>query len=458
MDSDGRFAILENRLSPIESRLGAMLQGVRKPELVVQGQLTQMTGLTLVASGCRAPIGSRCRVNVVNGKHIEAEVVGFSDGNLYLMPIGRVQGLKPGDTVVPLTHTPEVRVGDELLGRTIDGSGTAIDGLGEINCKQRVSLVGPPINPYTRNLIDKPLDVGVRAINALLTIGRGQRIGLFAGTGVGKSSLLGQMTKNTEADVVVVAMIGERGREVREFIEKTFDPQSLAKSVVVATPADDPPLMRLHGAWRATAIAEYFRDRGKNVLLLMDSLTRFAQAQRELALAIGEPPVTKGYPPSVFYKIPQLVERAGSGCGPGAGTITAIYTVLVEGDDHNDPIADSTRGILDGHIVLSREMADFGIYPAISVGNSVSRVMQQLTGKLHDEAVKKFKKLFSTYNQNRDLINIGAYQPGSDPILDEAVSLYPLLQQFIQQDTNEKCSYDQSVNMLIEIFDQRPVE
>lgn len=458
MSSSGRLTALENRLRPIESKLESIVKGVRPPELVVQGQLTQMTGLTLVASGCRAPIGSRCRIDLEHGKHIDAEVVGFSDGNLYLMPIGRVQGLRPGAKVIPLNHTPEVGVGDALLGRTIDGGGDPIDNLGEINYQHRASMVGPPINPYTRNLINKPLDVGVRAINALLTLGRGQRVGLFAGTGVGKSSLLGQMTKNTEADVVVVAMIGERGREVREFIEKTFDPDSLAKSVIVATPADDPPLMRLHGAWRATAIAEHFRDRGKNVLLLMDSLTRFAQAQRELALAIGEPPVTKGYPPSVFFKIPQLVERAGTGCGPGAGTITAIYTVLVEGDDHNDPIADSTRGILDGHIVLSREMADFGIYPAISVGNSVSRVMQQLTGKMHDQAARKFKKLFSLYNQNRDLISIGAYQPGSDPVLDEAVTLYPMLQNFIQQHVEDKCSYDQSVNQLLEIFDQGSAE
>ncbi|MCG8415949.1 MAG: FliI/YscN family ATPase [Pseudomonadales bacterium] len=453
MNAGERLAFLQSRLDPIEARLNAVLDSVRKPELVVQGQLTQMTGLTLVASGCRAPIGSRCSVKVASGKNIEAEVVGFTDGNLYLMPIGRVQGLKPGDAVVPLPSSPEVGVGYELLGRTIDGSGAPIDEKGDLKTKHRVNLLGPPINPYSRNLIDKPLDVGVRAINALLTLGRGQRVGLFAGTGVGKSTLLGQMTKNTEADVVVVALIGERGREVREFIEKIFEANSHAKSVVVATPADDPPLMRLHGAWRATAIAEYFRDQGKNVLLLMDSLTRFAQAQRELALAIGEPPVTKGYPPSVFYKIPQLVERAGNGSGPGAGTITAIYTVLVEGDDHNDPIADSTRGILDGHITLSRDLADSGIYPAISVGSSVSRVMQQIIGKLHADAARKFKKLFTVYDQNRDLINIGAYQPGSDALLDEAVQKYVRLQQFIQQDSSEKCTVDQSISELLDIFD-----
>ena len=454
MNAADRLAFLQTRLDPIEARLKGVLEGVRKPELVVQGQLTQMTGLTLVASGCRAPIGSRCSISVSSGKHIEAEVVGFTDGNLYLMPIGRVHGLKPGDTVVPLPSSPEVNVGPELLGRTIDGAGTPIDDLGELKTKHRVSLLGPPINPYSRNLIDKPLDVGVRAINALLTLGRGQRIGLFAGTGVGKSSLLGHITKNTEADVVVVALVGERGREVREFIDKIFEPNNLAKSIVVATPADDPPLMRLHGAWRATAIAEYFRDQGKNVLLLMDSLTRFAQAQRELALAIGEPPVTKGYPPSVFYKIPQLVERAGNGSGPRAGTITAIYTVLVEGDDHNDPIADSTRGILDGHITLSRDLADSGVYPAISVGKSVSRVMQQIVGKMHEEAARKFKKLFTVYEQNSYLINIGAYQPGSDPLLDEAVQKFGLLQGFIQQDTDDKCTVDQSITSLLDIFDQ----
>lgn len=441
-------SIAESRRDFLEKKLDRFTEFEQPPALPVQGLLVQMTGLTLVAHGCKAAVGSRCKISVSERNEIEAEVVGFANGNLYLMPIGRVRGLKPGSKVIPISDYPEVGVGNNLLGRIIDGNGEPLDGRGELDYEQHVSLLGPPINPFERMPIDRPLDVGIRVINSLLTIGRGQRIGLFAGSGVGKSVLLGQMTKNTEAEIVVVGLIGERGREVREFVENTIGREGMSKAIVVATPADDPPLMRLHGAWRATAIAEHFRDQGKHVLLLIDSLTRFAQAQREIALAIGEPPVTKGYPPSVFAQIPQLVERAGTGCSENSGSVTALYTVLTEGDDQNDPIADATRSILDGHIVLSRSLADAGIYPAINIESSISRVMSGIIDSKHASAATRFKKLYSTHEQNRDLINVGAYQAGSNSGIDEAVRLFPSLLEFIQQQESESCAYSKSIEHL----------
>lgn len=442
----------EKRFAFLRGRLERYAKHVRSPDLPVEGRLIQMTGLTLVAAGCQASIGSRCKIISSATDEIEAEVVGFSDGKLFLMPIGRIHGLNPGARVTPLQHYPEVGVGDELLGRVISGTGEAIDKKGILKYQQYVSLLGAPINPFARKPISEPLDVGVRVINSLLSIGRGQRIGLFAGSGVGKSVLLGQMTMHTEADVVVVGLIGERGREVREFVDNILGPENINKAVVVATPADDPPLMRLHGALRATAIAEYFRDKGLHVLLLMDSLTRFAQAQRELALAIGELPVTKGYPPSVFAQIPQLVERAGNGVSGSDGSITAFYTVLVEGDDHNDPIADATRSILDGHIVLSRQLAESGIYPAINIEASISRVMSNIVDERHAAAALEFKKLYGVYEQNRDLINVGAYQAGSDQAIDLAIHYFPLLQQFIQQGSSEKSDYQESIARLFSLM------
>jgi flagellum-specific ATP synthase len=298
-----------------------------------------------------------------------------------------------------------------------------------------------------RQPIDAPLDVGIRAINSLLTVGRGQRIGLFAGSGVGKSVLLGMMARYTSAEVIVVGLIGERGREVKEFVERILGADGRRRSVVVATPADHPPLMRLHGAWRATAIAEYFREQGKNVLLIMDSLTRFAQAQREIGLAIGEAPATKGYPPSVFARLPQLVERAGNGAS-GNGSITAFYTVLTEGDDQQDPIADSARAILDGHVVLSRRIAEAGHYPAIDIEASISRVMHEIVPHEHSAMARRFKQALSTYQQNRDLIAIGAYQQGSDPRIDAAMALWPTMQKFLQQDIREKVAFKESVQAL----------
>jgi len=423
--------------------------------LVVEGRLTRMVGLTLEAVGFQAPIGSRCEVQGVGGKPIEAEVVGFSGETLYLMPTGDTRGLVPNARVRPLRSDSQVPVGEELLGRVVDGACKPLDGKGPLNVKDRVPLHGEPVNPLSRSPVRQHLDVGVEAINALLSVGRGQRMGLFAGSGVGKSVLLGMMTRFTEADVIVVGLIGERGREVKEFIEDILGHEGLERAVVVASPADHSPLMRLHGAMLATSIAEYFRDQGKQVLLLMDSLTRYAQAQREIALAIGEPPATKGYPPSVFSLLPQLVERAGNG-PQGGGAITAIYTVLTEGDDQQDPVADAARAILDGHIVLSRRLAEAGQYPAIDVEASISRVMPQIVSEEHLQQAQSFKQVFSTYRQNQDLINIGAYAPGSDINIDEAITLYPSLQALIKQGMNEAVNWQQSLNDLQQTM-QQPV-
>jgi flagellum-specific ATP synthase len=333
------------------------------------------------------------------------------------------------------------------LGRVIDGGGDPLDGGPPLTCEGRVRLQGSPINPLSRTPISQPLDVGVRSINSLLTVGRGQRIGLFAGSGVGKSVLLGMMARYTSADVIVVGLIGERGREVKEFVERILGEQGRKRAVVVATPADVPPLMRLHGAWLATAIAEYFRDCGKSVLLIMDSLTRFAQAQREIGLAIGEAPATKGYPPSVFARLPALVERAGNGSN-ARGSITAFYTVLAEGDDQQDPIADAARAILDGHFVLSRRLAESGQYPAIDVEASISRAMNDIVPAEHRVQARRFRQILSMYQQNRDLIAIGAYQRGSDPRIDAAISLWPKMQKFLQQDLAERVDYGTSLNTL----------
>jgi flagellum-specific ATP synthase len=419
------------------------------PPLIVEGKLTRMVGLTLEASGCQAPIGARCNVQGPDGNPVEAEVVGFSGEKIYLMPTGDIRGLTPNARVIPTRHVSVAEVGEALLGRVVDGAGRPLDGKGPIRTTDSVPLTGRSINPLARRPIREPLDVGVRAINALLTVGRGQRMGLFAGSGVGKSVLLGMMTRFTNADVIVVGLIGERGREVKEFIENILGEQGMRRASVVAVPADYPPLMRLHGAMLATSIAEYFRDQGKQVLLLMDSLTRFAQAQREIALAIGEPPATKGYPPSVFAKLPALVERAGNG-DVGGGSITAFYTVLTEGDDHNDPIADAARAILDGHIVLSRRLAEAGHYPAIDIEASISRAMTEISDKPQQQAVRRFRQLYSAYEANRDLINVGAYTKGSDAQIDEAIAIHPQLLQFLRQGMDEPVVLAESLRALTE--------
>ncbi|HYP78652.1 MAG TPA: flagellar protein export ATPase FliI [Steroidobacteraceae bacterium] len=417
------------------------------PEPPVEGQLARMIGLTLEALGCQAAVGDRCEVMAADGSSVEAEVVGFSGDRLYLMPTGDVHGVKPSARVIPRTGAGFVRVGPELLGRVIDGAGEPLDGRGPLRVEDRTRLAGVRLNPLSRAPIERTLDVGVRAINSLLTVGRGQRIGLFAGSGVGKSVLLGMMARYTEADVIVVGLIGERGREVKEFIEKILGEEGRSRSVVVAAPADSTPLMRLHGAWTATAIAEYFRDQGQNVLLIMDSLTRFAQAQREIGLAIGEAPATKGYPPSVFARLPQLVERAGNAAAD-SGSITAFYTVLTEGDDQQDPIADSARAILDGHIVLSRRIAEAGHYPAIDVEASISRVMHDIVPSAQLQQARRLKQLLSTYEQSRDLIAIGAYQHGSDPRIDAAIAAQSGIREFLRQDLHDRVTLKDSVRQL----------
>jgi flagellum-specific ATP synthase len=426
-------------------------------EVVVEGTLSRMVGMTLEAVGCEAAVGGRCLVDTAEGKQVEAEVVGFAGDKLFLMPTGDLRGIMPGARVIPTKSISSVSVGDNLLGRVLDGAGRPLDGFGELKCPDRISLTGEPLNPLMRRAIRDPLDVGVRSINSLLSVGGGQRIGLFAGSGVGKSVLLGMMTRYTKADVTVVGLIGERGREVQDFVSNTLGPDGMRRAVVVATPADNPPLMRLHGAWLATAIAEYFRDRGLKVLLLLDSLTRFAQAQREIALAIGEPPATKGYPPSVFARLPQLVERAGNS-DRGVGSITAFYTVLVEGDDQNDPIADAARAILDGHIVLSRRLAESGLYPAIDVEASISRAMHQISTREQLDLATRFKQVYSTYQQNRDLITVGAYRRGSDPRVDLAIEQWPKIQDFLRQDMFEPVGTAKSYADLKQLVTQFSVQ
>ena len=429
------------RLRPYQARAAGL------PTPPVEGRLTRLVGLMLEARGCHAAVGDRCMLLSGNGARTEAEVVGFSGDRLMLMPTGHADGLEPDTRVVPTRRSGTVAVGDALLGRIVDGAGVPLDGLGPIECATQRRLGGDTINPLERDPIREPLDVGVRAINAALTVGRGQRIGLFAGSGVGKSVLLGMMARHTAAEVIVVGLIGERGREVKEFVERILGPTDRARAVVVAAPADAPPLLRMQGAWLATAVAEHFRDQGRSVLLLMDSLTRFAQAQREIGLAVGEAPATKGYPPSVFARLPQLVERAGNGRA-GGGSITAFYTVLTEGDDQQDPIADSARAILDGHIVLSRRIAESGHYPAIDIEASISRVMNEVVPQTQWEAARQLRELMSTFNQSRELVNLGAWKPGANPVLDRAVALWPRIQQMLAQRPDERAGFVQSVTDL----------
>lgn len=446
------------------------LAAIAEP-MQISGRVTRVAGLVMEAVGLKLAVGSACTIPLPNGAKIEAEVVGFNDDKLFLMPQSDVEGVIPGSRVFPVeavqslpragtVNHPRRRpsdrgrhlpVGDELLGRVLDGAGRPLDSLGPLHSHHAAPLNVRAANPLGREPISHILDVGVRAINSMLTVGRGQRMGLFAGSGVGKSVLLGMMARYTTADVIVVGLIGERGREVKEFIEQILGPEGLKRSVVVAAPADTPPLMRLQGAAYTTAIAEHFRDEGKHVLLIMDSLTRYAMAQREIALAIGEPPATKGYPPSVFAKLPALVERAGNG-KPGGGSITAFYTVLTEGDDQQDPIADAARAILDGHIVLNRSLAEAGHYPAIDIEQSISRAMHNITDAKHQKLARQLKQLTSRYQRNRDLISVGAYAHGSDPVLDQAIALFPQLEKFLQQDIGERAGINESLAQLAALF------
>lgn len=437
-------------ISRLNERLNNCKNFVHSHKVSVAGRLVRVVGLTLEAVGVKAAVGSQCLVETAQGDLI-AEIVGFSKEITFLMPEQSLQGVLPGARVVPLAAKARLPFSMDLLGRVVDGVGKPLDGKGPIKSSDNYQVNNKPINPLSRRAITEPLDVGVRAINSFLTVGVGQRMGLFAGSGVGKSVLLGMMTRGTTADVIVVGLIGERGREVKEFIEEILGKEGRARSVVVAAPADNSPLMRLKGCETAVQIAEYFRDQGLNVLLLVDSLTRYAQAQREIALAVGEPPATKGYPPSVFSKLPQLVERAGNG-GEGQGSITAFFTVLTEGDDLQDPIADASRAILDGHIVLSRSLADSGHYPAVDIEGSISRVMPMVTSEEHQQLARQLKQVYSLYQQNKDLIAIGAYSRGNDPRIDQSIDLMPVIQFFLQQKMLEVIPYDQSLTQLQEIF------
>ncbi|MCX8601755.1 MULTISPECIES: flagellar protein export ATPase FliI [unclassified Gilliamella] len=423
------------------------------------GRLVKASGLVLEAVGLKLPLGSNCFVErQTHGKieAVECEVVGFNEQTLYLMPFESTDGILLGARVYTsqydLAHFSHkvLPIGMGLLGRVVDAMGKPLDGKPLPEHIEYEGLASKSLNPLQRTPISQVLDVGIRAINALLTVGQGQRMGLFAGSGVGKSVLLGMMARYTKADIIVVGLIGERGREVKDFIENILGEEGLTRSVVVAAPADVSPLLRLQGATYATKIAENFREQGFNVLLIMDSLTRYAMAQREIALAIGEPPATKGYPPSVFAKLPALVERAGNDA-QGKGAITAFYTVLTEGDDQQDPIADSARAILDGHIVLSRQLAESGHYPAIDIEASISRVMTDLTAPEDERKSRLFKQLFSSFQRNRDLINVGAYVSGTDRLLDQAIKLFPAMQHFLQQGIDEHCSYQEAYQQLLSI-------
>ncbi len=429
-----------------------------------RGTLTRLAGLVLEASGLRLPVGSQCYIRSPSLDPVLAEVVGFTQDRAYLMPAGDLHGLTSGAAVVPaaaFAPTPRLGqathqdsdldvgrlrlpLGEGLLGRVVDAHGAPMDRMGPIRDVAPLALDRNPVNAMDRAPVRDVLDTGIRAINALLTVGRGQRIGLFSGSGVGKSVLLGMMARYTSADVIVVGLIGERGREVKEFIEDILGDEGRARSVVVAAPADSPPMVRMQGAAYATAIAESFRDKGKHVLLLMDSLTRYAMAQREIALAIGEPPATKGYPPSCFAKLPQLVERSGNGLH-GVGSITAFYTVLSEGDDQQDPIADAARAILDGHIVLSRELAEAGHYPAIDIAQSASRVMHNVVPASHFELARRFRAMNAKYDKGRDLVQIGAYVAGSDAKMDRAITLHEPMQAFLQQNMYASASLEDSL-------------
>jgi flagellum-specific ATP synthase len=420
-----------------------------------QGRVIQVVGLSIEVEGLRLPMGDICHLYperaTAGASRITAEVVGFRDDRLILMPFAETHGVRPGTAVFPSGRGFSVPVGEELLGRVVDGLARPIDGKGPLNTSRTARLTDGPPSPLGRKPIRTPLATGVRALDALLTTGRGQRMGIFAGSGVGKSTLLGMIARNCEADVNVIALIGERGREVQEFIERDLGPEGLARSVIVVSTSDQPALQRLKGAWAATAIAEWFRSRGQHVTLMMDSVTRFAMAQREIGLTVGEPPVARGYPPSVFAMLPRLLERAGTA---ERGSITGLYTVLAEGDDMQDPIADTVRSILDGHIVLSRTLAQENHYPAIDVLQSVSRLFTTLAQPEHQSASSIVRDAMFAYQQARDLINIGAYVAGSNPQIDRAMRLQPHIQRFLRQPPESPTELAESIARLRSIANE----
>ncbi len=425
--------------------LARCIDDVRSASVVaVRGQVTQVIGMVIEGRGPGVPVGSICEVDVFRGRsRIMAEVVGFREGKTLLMPLGEMRGVEPGSNIYFVGAHAQVPVGESLLGRVVDGLGRAMDEGGELPpSTKNYPLYSEPLNPMERERINEPLDVGVRAINGLLTLGKGQRVGIMSGSGVGKSTLLGMMARHTAADVSIIAMIGERGREVREFIERDLGAEGLARSVVVVATSDQPPLVRLRGAFLAMAMAEFYRDQGRDVLMMMDSVTRFAMAGREVGLAIGEPPTARGYTPSVFAQLPKLLERAGT-CR-GKGSITGIFTVLVEGDDLNEPVADAVRSIVDGHIVLNRNLANEGHYPAIELNGSISRCMVDVAPPGHLEFARRFIEIMATYRRSEDLLNIGAYSQGTNPKIDEAVAMIDGMNKYLCQQVDHRVSLVES--------------
>ena len=430
-----------------------LVSQVNVPNVLVSGEIVRVVGLTLEARGIAAPLGAYCQVeNGNSGQYIDAEVVGFQADLLYLMPFTDPSGIGPGAKIWLRSKNSKVPLGRAMLGRVIDGLGRPIDGKGAIHYDANLALEGVSINPMERGPIDKILDTGIKAIDTCLTLGQGQRIGLMAGSGVGKSVLLGMLTRNTEADVVVIGLIGERGREVQEFIHQTLGPNGLKKAIVVASPANESPVVRLKAAHLTHLIAEYFRDQGKNVLMLCDSLTRVAHAQREIGLAIGEPPTAKGYPPSVFALLPTLIERAGVGRN-GYGSITAIYTVLAEGDDRSAPVVDMARASLDGQVMLSRQLADAAHYPAIDLAGSISRLMNNLLTSDQQIKANRLRRLWTLYQQNKDLIQVGAYESGSNSELDAAISLREQIESLLKQDSHVAVTMRQSQQLLEQLME-----
>ncbi len=417
--------------------------------LQIVGKVVKVVGLVVEAQVQGVSIGELCKIQISLKKYILSEVVGFKEECVLLMPLGTLTGIKPGSRIYATGHPIRVKVGTQLLGRVLDGLGNPMDNKGELEFDSYYNIDQDPPDPVKRPRISSALKTGVKAIDGVLTLGKGQRIGIFAGSGVGKSTLMGMLARNCEADVNVISLVGERGREVKDFIEESLGEEGLKKSVVICATSDQPPVIRLKGAMVGTSIAEYFRDQGKNVLFMMDSVTRFAMAQREIGLATGEPPTTKGYTPSVFAMLPRLMERAGTS---DKGSITAIYTVLVEGDDADEPIADATRGILDGHIMLSRDLAAKNHYPCIEIGHSVSRLFPVITTKDHQQSVGKLREILARYYEAEDLINIGAYVKGSNPKIDESIEKIDDVNQFLKQGTFDTEPFDHTVQTLQGLF------
>lgn len=433
-------------------RTEALIETIEEIDPIkVFGKVSEITGLIIKARGLRVSVGDACRIYRDDGGVTDAEVVGFRGPEALLMAIGPTTGVRPGSLVLPTGRRLHVRVSERMVGRILDALGSPIDGRGDFS-GEPYPIVSEPVNPLQRQRITEPLDLGVRVLNGLFTCGKGQRLGIVAGTGVGKSVLMGMIARYTEADVNVIALIGERSREVREFIERDLQEEGLRRSVVVVCTAQEPALAKVSAAFTATAVAEYFRAEGKDVLLMMDSLTRVAMAQREVGLAIGEPPTTKGYTPSVFALLPKLLERAGT--GHGSGSITGLYTILVEGDDLTDPVADAAMSVLDGHIILSRSLAMEGLYPAVDVQRSISRVMPDIVTEEHKKAAMNFIEVYSSYRRNEDLINIGAYKEGTNPEIDRAIKLMPRLRAYIRQDINQKADLADSIHSLMLIFEE----